>query len=64
MLRKGCAIMNLGVTLSSLLLIFYDTDAFVWGWDCPAICMYIKSKPLQVVDLQQFCLNIGGERGF
>ena len=37
-----------------------DTDAFVWSWDCPAICMcfcmYIKAKPPQVVDLQRLCL--------
>lgn len=31
--------------LSSLLLIFHDTDASVWDLDCPAICMCIKSNP-------------------
>lgn len=49
--------------LSSLLLILRDTDPFVWGFDCPSICMCIKSKPPQVVDLQRFNFAIGGERG-
>ena len=26
------------IILSSILSIFYDTDAFVWDWDCPGQC--------------------------